>query len=43
MLSSAETVEVIAEALVTHGVSQVVLDPVWNPLSIQFIFLVLLW
>ncbi|KAL2002657.1 hypothetical protein VTN02DRAFT_6267 [Thermoascus thermophilus] len=28
MLSSAETVEVVAEALVTHGVSQVVLDPV---------------
>lgn len=43
MLSSAETVEVIAEALVTHGVSRVVLDPVYTPfLFLLFIFLILL-
>lgn len=33
MLSSAETIEVIAEALVTHAVPTVVLDPVLSYFS----------
>lgn len=29
MLSSAETIDIIAETLATHQVPRVVLDPVW--------------
>lgn len=35
MLSSAETIDVIAATLTTHQVPRVVLDPVWSDLFLD--------